>query len=233
MSGIPRPCGPAWGAARAPEGGTPNGAGPGCARGRGSLRRAADAAEGEKSRTGGSPSLPSWVGSALPRGPICPAGRCPRGGEKSRTGGSPSLPSWVGSALPRGPVCPAGLAQGASTSREQLPSSATTDPWVKISHPTHRPCSASASIAPTSSGTPTGTHPLTTPTVRHFRSPPSFFQDGALAIYTAVRMPAQEVESHEPPSPADRAHGTERNGAGGRAVRCPVRSMDRAEESYG
>jgi len=29
---------------------------------------------GEKSRTGGSPSLPSWVGSALPRGPICRPG---------------------------------------------------------------------------------------------------------------------------------------------------------------
>ena len=45
VSGIARPRGPAWCAAQAPEGGTPNGAGPGCARGRGSLRRAADAAD--------------------------------------------------------------------------------------------------------------------------------------------------------------------------------------------
>ncbi len=66
---------------------------------------------GEESRTGGSPSLPSWVGSTLPRDPIGPAGRCRRRGEKSRTGGSPSLPSWVGSALPRGPIWSAGPGQ--------------------------------------------------------------------------------------------------------------------------
>ena len=69
------PRGPAKCAVQAPEGGTPEVRGlmrpwprlaPACCR----YRR-----RGEKSRTGGSPSLPSWVGSALPRGPICPAAR--------------------------------------------------------------------------------------------------------------------------------------------------------------
>ena len=63
------------------------GCGPGAWR-RDSRRR------GEKSRTGGSPSLPSWVGLALPRGPICsasPAQRSPRVGKQSPTSsGAPS-----------------------------------------------------------------------------------------------------------------------------------------------
>ena len=74
VSGIARPNGPAWCAVQAPEGGTPEVRGlmrpwprlaPACCR----YRR-----RGEESRTGGSPSLPSWVGPALPRGPIYPAG---------------------------------------------------------------------------------------------------------------------------------------------------------------
>jgi len=101
-------------------------------------------------------------------------GARPKRLKESRTGGSPSLPSWVGSALPRGPICPAGPAQGTSTGRKSLPTSATTDSWGKSPNPTQRPCSASASLDPTSSGTPTGIFPHTTSTDRHFQSHPPY-----------------------------------------------------------
>ena len=135
------PRGPAWCAAQAPEGRIPDQGGPGCVRGRGLLRRAADAAEAGRShgRAAARPYLPSWVGSALPRCPICPAGPCRRRGKKSRTGGSPSLPSWVGLALPRGPICSA--------------SSAHRSPRV-------------GKQSPTSSGAPSGTIPHTDSTTR-------------------------------------------------------------------
>ena len=50
---------------------------------------------GEKSRTGGSPSLPSWVGSALPRDPIRPAG--PAQAKRGEvTDGRQPVPTLVG-----------------------------------------------------------------------------------------------------------------------------------------